>query len=298
MEILTTKSFKNSMNLKVSLDQWQALVTIAQEGSYAKASLKLHKSQPTLSYLMKKMEETLGIALFAPSGRTVTLTSFGKEYYYHALKLLEMAEKMEAMPALDSKPMEAEIRLVVDEIYPIPLLMSALSAFDSYKLPTQISLKRSILSGPLQAFKNNQADIAISFNYPKDYLGEHLITVTSSLYAAENHPLHCIDGCISEKHLKQYRQIIVRDANQEQSIDVGFLSPVNAWYVDTLEMKLQYLNQGLGYAWLNDSLVNARQTQLRLLHLEEKSIRYHDLYLVYGDLGPAGNLLVKCLRQP
>ena len=71
------------------------------------------------------------------------------------------------------------------------------------------------------------------------------------------------------------------DTNQKNSLDYGWLNTANAWYVDSLEMKLQMLVHGLGYAWLNENLVQSRQLDLAKLKLDIGSIRKHKLYLAY-----------------
>ncbi len=166
---------------------------------------------------------------------------------------------------------------------------------------TRIILTRGILSGPADKLQTKQADIAITFKYPNDVISEHLITLTSAPFAAINHPLHQLNRPLNESDLVVERQIILMDTNQRQSIDIGFLSKANAWYVDTLEMKLQMLEHGLGYAWINEQFVADRQTTIKQLHFERDVVRHHSLYIAYRDsplpLGPASQLLIQLLKK-
>jgi len=283
--------------LRVSLEQWQALVAVVQEGGYANASEKLYKSQPTLSYLIKKIEESLNVSLFTLVGRKSELTDVGKKLYFYAIRLLNLAQEVEHQAKDEQNEIESEIRLMVDEIYPISLLMSALSHFSALEFNTRIVLTRGILSGPLDALQAKRADIAITYKYPHDVLAEYLITVTRAPFAAPHHPLHHLGRPIREQDLLLERQIIVRDTNQIKSMDVGFLSPENAWTVDSLEMKLQMLIHGLGYAWMNEQFVKERQAALKMLPFAEKAIHEHSLYIAYRELGPAGLKLIQLLMD-
>ena len=286
--------------LRVSLEQWQAFVAVVKEGSYANASQKLHKSQPTLSYLVKKIENSLEVELFTLAGRKSELTPIGKKLYYYALKLIGVAYEIEYQANENNTAVEPQIRLVVDEIFPVSLLMAALSEFSALALHTRIILTRGILSGPADSLQNKQADIAITFKCPNDVLSEHLITLTSAPFAAPNHPLHQLNRVLNEQDLLSQRQIIVMDSNQKQGIDLGFLAKTNAWYVDSLEMKLQMLAHGLGYAWINEQLVADRQTTIKQLPFDKNAVRHHSLYIAYRDsptpLGSASQLLIQLLK--
>src|SRR5258706_115986 len=48
---------------RISLDQWSALVSVVESGSYAKAGEQLHKSQSTLTYSIQQIEKLLGVKL-------------------------------------------------------------------------------------------------------------------------------------------------------------------------------------------------------------------------------------------
>lgn len=79
---------------------------------------------------------------------------------------IELAHDMEDQTNRDQNNLESEIRLIVDEIYPLSFLMNVLKKFSALGLPTRIILTRGILSGPLEALQAKKADIAITFKYP------------------------------------------------------------------------------------------------------------------------------------
>ena len=56
-------------------------LTVADRLSFSDAAKELFISQPTLSVMISKMEEELGIKLFERSTRSVKLTSDGEEFY-------------------------------------------------------------------------------------------------------------------------------------------------------------------------------------------------------------------------
>jgi DNA-binding transcriptional LysR family regulator len=58
----------------------QAFLSIAQRGSFQRAAAHLNLSQTAISHRMRKLEEELGIKLFARTTREVTLTRAGIEF--------------------------------------------------------------------------------------------------------------------------------------------------------------------------------------------------------------------------
>lgn len=56
----------------------------AKEGGIARASAKLHISQPSISAQIKRLEEMLQVKLFQKYGRSLVLTDVGQVVYQHA----------------------------------------------------------------------------------------------------------------------------------------------------------------------------------------------------------------------
>jgi len=46
--------------MKTTLAQWRALQAVVDEGSFARASLALNRSQSSVSYAVSRLEESLG----------------------------------------------------------------------------------------------------------------------------------------------------------------------------------------------------------------------------------------------
>lgn len=62
----------------------QQFLAIAEAGSISAATGALHVTQPTLTFNMRKLEETLGVPLFARSSRGMRLTPYGETLYENA----------------------------------------------------------------------------------------------------------------------------------------------------------------------------------------------------------------------
>jgi LysR family transcriptional regulator, cyn operon transcriptional activator len=78
------------MNLRRLL----TFATIADLGSYARAAVRLHLSQPALSRQIHALEEELGVPLFDRIGRRVHLTSEGEDLLRRSRRLLAEADSL------------------------------------------------------------------------------------------------------------------------------------------------------------------------------------------------------------
>ena len=76
----------------MELHQLRYFCAIAETGSFSRAALKTHISQPSLSQQIRKMEDELGVKLFDRLGRSVRLTEFGQSFLPRALTVLHDLE--------------------------------------------------------------------------------------------------------------------------------------------------------------------------------------------------------------
>ncbi len=71
----------------------QAFLSIAQRGSFQKAAAHLSLSQTAISHRMRKLEDELGLKLFARTTREVTLTRAGIDFLPKAQKAIAELEQ-------------------------------------------------------------------------------------------------------------------------------------------------------------------------------------------------------------
>jgi len=233
-------------------------------------------------------------------GRKSILTKQGRELYQYAASLVQLASDIEQKAEGKIKKFEHRIRLCVDEIFPKEILMQALDEFSTLTEETTVIVLQGLLSGPSDRLEKNEADIVITYKHPKDIICEEFYVTNSALFASPTHRLNLLNRTLNQSDLHRERQIIVMDENQKNSLDIGWLNPTNAWYVNSLELKFQMLMHGLGYAWLNEEYVANRQSNLVKLKLDIDSIRHHKLYLAcrsHDNIGENSQLLIKLLKK-
>src|SRR5258706_16187742 len=94
-----------------TLEQWSVLKAIVDHGGFAQAAEALHRSQSSVSYMVARLQEQLGIELLTIEGRKARLTEQGGVLLARGTELLERAHRLEHLAVSLSKGWEAEIRL-------------------------------------------------------------------------------------------------------------------------------------------------------------------------------------------
>jgi len=286
----------------VTLDHWRSLVAVVDQGGYAPAAEALGKSQSTVSHSIQRLEQFLGTAVLKIEGRRAVLTAVGQIALRRARLLLDEAHDIERMARTLASGVEAEIHLAVDAIFPNQVLLPALAGFAEAYPDTRIELVESIISGATDLVRRGHVQLAITPHVPTGWLGDHLIRLEFACVASPAHPLHHLGREVTDRDLRQYRQVVVRDSGERRDADVSWLISDRRLTVSTMGTRIQALCQGLGFAWspLLKIQRELRDGLLKPLPLEHGSRQHADLYMIITDAegaGPATLALAGLIRK-
>lgn len=290
------------MNPKTTLEQWQALKAVHESGNFADAAEMLSKSQSSVSYAIKQLQQQLPIAIVETHGRRTILTPAGLQLLQRASELLEQALRLERWAQSMAQGWEAKITLAVEGAFPQCIMMDAFKAFEQVNSQTHIELIESVLSGTDEALLNREVDMVIGARIPPGFVGEPLLAVEFVAVAHPDHPLHHQSHPLTYDDLKLHRQIVVRDSGLKRRQDVGWLGAEQRWTVTSSQTAILALKKGLGFKWCPLSLIEdeLRSNQLKPLPLQQGQRRRHQLYLVYADheaMGPGCRALSQLILQ-
>src|SRR5260370_7440599 len=113
----------------VSLDQLRTFIAAAEEGSFSAAGRQLRRAQSVVSQTLANLEGQLGVKLFDRSGRVPILTDQGEAFLSLARAVASEVDLFKARAKGLAGGLEAELSLVVDAMFPVALLASAVAAF-------------------------------------------------------------------------------------------------------------------------------------------------------------------------
>ncbi len=277
-------------SLRISLEQWRALISVVDSGGYAQAAETLHKSQSAVTYAVQKLEKTLGVKAFGIEGRKARLTPTGQMLYRRAKLLLEDAARLETASRAVSSGWEAEIGVAADIVFPSWLMVDCLAEFGKESPHTHVELYESVIHGSEELLLQGKVQIAIAGRVPTGFLGDPLMNMQFVAAAHPDHPLHKLGRKLSYSDLRAHRHLVVRDTATTRSKKVTSLEAEQRWTLSHMSTSIQAARRGYGFAWYPVDRIRDELAQglLKPLPMAEGGERHAQLYLILADREGAG----------
>lgn len=248
----------------MTYDQIQTFILIAQTGSFKGASHLLHRTQPSLSAAMKKLEEELGFDLFDRSQYRPKLTSKGQAFLEQAKRTHESFENLHSFAQTLEQGIESEIRLCMDAVAPLHTIGPFLKKFFEGHQQTKLNLRVEVLEGSLNSLLNKEVDIAIAPMIKEDSaftfrpLGSVMMIPVISPELLKNP---------SFEQLMELPQIVVRSPGEDRSQSYG-VEQGKKWYLTDHYLKAHLIQNSLGWGRLPHHVVEDSLATGRLISLE------------------------------
>lgn len=271
----------------MTFDQVLVFHTILKTGSFKSAAAELNKTQPAISFSVKKMEEELSVELFDRSGYRPVLTKEGKAFWEKSQNLIQGMHEIENLAQSFRNKEEPEISLSVDGISPLPSLLSLFKSFGERYPNTKLNLSLDILSEVERKVLNREALFGITHFYSEV---NSLETITIS--SIDMLPVISSEIKISrEEDLLGIDQIVVSDKNKAGKASFGLMSGGRNWYLTESNFKREIILAGLGWGHLPAHTIKeeVRQGILKVLKFETVKPRKLDINLIRlrkQSLGP------------
>jgi DNA-binding transcriptional LysR family regulator len=129
----------------MELNQLETFLAVAEERSFSRAAVRLHRTQPAVSQVIRKLEAAVGETLFDRAARDGSLTAAGVLLRDYALRLLAL--RREARSALgELKSLErGRLQLAANE-YTCMYLLPAIDAFRREFPQISVAVHRTLAS--------------------------------------------------------------------------------------------------------------------------------------------------------
>lgn len=269
---------------KTTLEQWALLEKVIELGSFAKAAEETNRSQSSVSYNLALLQERLGVALLAPSGRRAVLTPAGELLLNQVKPLLKAFSWVETHAATLRNGARTQLDLVVDSIFPRQRLFAILRQFQQRYPQTQVRLTEVLENVDEASAARSEADVMV-LTRRQDITGrgEWLMNIDFIAVAHRDHPLSQSDELLDDNALAPWPLIRIADRSGDAS------STRDAWTFSTIDAAIDAVLYQVGFGWLPEERIRAHLEQgvLKALPLNHGARRATPLHLIVKrDLAP------------
>lgn len=266
--------------LKLSFEVIEVLDAIDRAGTFAEAAVLLHRVPSALTYLVKKAEADLGVALFDRNGRRAQMTEAGRLLVEDGRHLLRAGQDLESKVRSVHAGWEAELRLCVDDILPLPSLWPHVRAFYELKMTTRLRLSTEVLGGVWDALVTGRADIAIGAAgeppHAPNIAARPIGLLRHVFVVAPYHPLAANEKPLDSSAISSHRGVVISDTSRElepRSVAIHDGQPVIV--VPNLAAKIDLLCEGIAVGMLPAPVADELIRQGKLVERQVTGVRAH-----------------------
>lgn len=163
----------------------KSFIAIAETGTFSHAADTVGRTQSALSLQIKKLEESLGCALFNRTSRKVALTEQGEIFLGYAKRIIQL--QWEAYSRLKEPDVEGEIRLGTPEDFATHYLPEVLATFRKHHPRVQLNVECDLTLNLLEGFKQGAFDIVLVKRDPQRMKGGIKVWREPLVWAAVDH---------------------------------------------------------------------------------------------------------------
>jgi DNA-binding transcriptional LysR family regulator len=218
----------------MDIGQLETFLAVAEEKGFSRAAARLHRTQPAVSQVIRKLEADLGEVLFERSSREGTLTAAGEVLTDYARRMLKLrAEATSAIQELKSLE-RGRLQLAANE-YTCLYLLRVLDRFQQLCPQIGVTVHRSFASRIPEHVLDRTVELGILSFRPE---GEQFRSI--AVYTDE------LTFVVSPRHpLAREKRVAIADLGAENFIAHNVPSPLRRQVIAAFASHKTPLNMGV-----------------------------------------------------
>ena len=218
----------------MELNQLETFLAVAEERSFSRAAVRLHRTQPAVSQVIRKLEASVGEKLFDRAARDGSLTAAGVLLRDYALRLLAL--RREATSAMDElKSLErGRLQLAANE-YTCMYLLRAIDAFRREFHNVGVTVHRMLASRIPEELNLRTFELGV-ISFRPDPVQFRAVAVYADSLAFVVSPSHPLAGV---------ERVSIGDLGKELFIAHNVTSPLRRKVIEAFQRYRTPLNMGI-----------------------------------------------------
>lgn len=290
----------------MDLFQLETFLAVAQTGSFSGAAKVVHRTQPAVSQLVRKLEEDLGEPLFDRSSRDGRLTDAGRVLQEYAQKMLNLRREAQASIEELRQFQRGTLVLAANEFTSLYLLR-VLEEFRRYSPMIKVAVQRALASSIAAQVADHTVELGVLSFRPEHPLLQSVVVFRDELVLVVP-PKHPLAGAPS---------VSIRQLGAESFVAHNVVSPYRLKVLDafkrhktplnmdvempTIEAITRFVASGNGVALVPRISVEPELQRGELISVPVKELHLdRKLRIIYrkgGNLSHAGRAFLKVAQS-
>jgi DNA-binding transcriptional LysR family regulator len=218
----------------MELNQLETFLAVAEERSFSRAAVRLHRTQPAVSQVIRKLEASVGERLFDRAARDGSLTAAGVLLHDYALRL--MALRREAASALgELKSLErGSLQLAANE-YTCMYLLPVIDRFRREFPQVSVAVHRTLASRIPEELNLRKFELGM-ISFRPDPVQFRTIAVYADSLAFIVSPRHALAG---------RERVAIAELGGELFVAHNVASPLRQKVIETFQRYRTPLNMAI-----------------------------------------------------
>lgn len=290
----------------MDLFQLETFLAVAQSGSFSGAAKIVHRTQPAVSQVVRKLEQDLGEPLFDRSSRDGRLTDAGRVLQDYAQKMLNLRREAQASIVELRQFQRGTLVLAANEFTSLYLL-PVLEEFRKFSPMIKVAVQRALASGIAAQVADHTVELGVLSFRPDNSFLQSVVVFRDELVLVVP-PTHPLAGAGS---------VSIRQLGAESFVAHNVVSPYRLKVLDafkrhktplnmdvempTIEAIKRFVASGNGVALVPRISVEPELTRGDLVSVPVKELKLERrLRIVYrkgGNLSHAARAFLKVAQS-
>lgn len=239
----------------------------------------MNKTQSTVSFAVKTLENELQLQLFSRDAYRSELTPQGEAFLPRAKQVVEQADNLKALGMQLAAGVEPEFTIAISGICPMQRVLTRIKTMIDVFPETDFNITVGHLSGIFEQLDDGDADLAFTpilqadLRHQTRTVGQiSMITV-----AAPGYLVSSPDETIPLERIKQYHQIVVRGtARTMPNASIRVVPGGKTWRVTDFATKKELALAGLGWGGIPHHMIVEELAEGRLVEFHVDGIPVRD----------------------
>ena len=256
-----------------TLVQLETFLAVVGSGSFSAAARSLGRAQSAVTYQIQNLEAEAGVELFDRSAYRPTLSEAGRALLPRAQRIVDDVQAFRSQARGMAQGLEPEISLVVEAMFPMRQLLTALTEFQATFPTVQTRVRVETLGAAAQVLLDGAVDIGLVVSFVDrmdELVGAQVTEVELTAVCAPQHALAVHEGPLDDDALSEQVQLVLSDRSDlTRGQDRGVVA-LRTWRLADLGAKHAMLLAGLGWGSMPrhivaDDIAAGRLVELRPL---------------------------------